>query len=277
MTVLDMLSQPFMQNALLAGSIVAVLAGLVGFFVVLRGVSFAAHSLAQMGFAGAAGAVLIGVDPLWGLVVFATAGALGIGMLGAREHGRDVTTALLLVAALGLGALFLALNTSYATEAFSLLFGSIVGISRAEVATTAALAVCCLVALAVLYRPLLFSTVSPDSAAARGVPIRLVSVLFLVVVGLTAAVTVPVAGTLLIFALMVGPAAAAIHLTAQPVAALLVAVGLALVAMWTGIVLAYNTGWPIGFFIVVLVTIFYLGARLCAAPLRRGVVQRQST
>ena len=239
---MDMFSQPYMQNALLGGSIVAVLAGLVGFFVVLRGVSFAAHSLAQMGFAGAAGAVLIGVDPLWGLVVFALGGALGIGVLGAREHGRDVTTALLLVAALGLGALFLALNTIYATEAFSLLFGSIVGISRADVGVTAVLAACCLLGLAVLYRPLLFATVSPDSAAARGVPMHVVSVVFLIVVGLAAAVTVPIAGTLLIFALMVGPAAAAVHLTARPVAALALGVALALVATWGGIVLAYNTG-----------------------------------
>jgi zinc/manganese transport system permease protein len=181
-----------------------------------------------------------------------------------------VTTALLLVAALGLGALFLALNPTYATAAFSLLFGSIVGISRAEVAATAVLASCCLLALGVLYRPLLFATVSPDSAAARGVPVRLVSVAFLVVVGMAAAVTVPVAGTLLIFALMVGPAAAAMHLTTRPATAQLLSVALACAAMWTGIVLAYETGWPIGFFIVVLVTVLYLGARLGAPTLRRN-------
>ena len=111
----------------------AVLAGLVGFFVVLRGVSFAAHALAQMGFAGAAGAVLLGLDPLWGLVVFAVGGALGLGAARRAEHERDATTALVLVAALGTGALFLALNSTFATAAFSLLFGSIVGISRAQV------------------------------------------------------------------------------------------------------------------------------------------------
>ena len=129
----DMFSQPFMQNALATGSIVAVLAGLVGFFVVLRGLSFAAHSLSQIGFAGAAGAVLMGLDSLWGLVVFALVGALGLGALGTAEYGRDASTALILVAALGTGALFLALNTTYATAAFSLLFGSIVGVSRAQV------------------------------------------------------------------------------------------------------------------------------------------------
>lgn len=256
-----MFGQPFMQNALITGTIVAVLAGLVGFFVVLRGVSFAAHALAQIGFAGAAGGVLIGVDPLWGLVVFAVIGALGLGTLGVREHGRDVVTALVLVAALGAGALFLVLNNSFATDVFSLLFGSIVGVSRAQVWQTAALALVCVAVLAVLYRPLLFATVSPASAAARGIPVRLLSVLFLVVVGVATAVTVPTAGTLLIFSLMVGPAAAALHLARRPAAALVLAVALAVAATWLGIVLAYDTGWPIGFFITAIVALYYLAAR----------------
>ena len=137
-------------------------------------------------------------------------------MLGARDHERDATTALVLVAALGTGALFLALNTTYATAAFSLLFGSIVGITRAQVWETGVLALGCIAVLAVLYRPLLFASVSPASAAARGVPVRLLGVLFLVVVGVAAAVTVPTAGTLLIFSLMIGPAAAAVQLARRP-------------------------------------------------------------
>jgi zinc/manganese transport system permease protein len=128
-----MFAQQYMQNALLTGTIVALLSGLVGVFVVLRGVSFAAHSLAQMGFAGAAGVVLVGADPLWGLVAFAVGGAVGLGVLGTRAHGRDVTTALLLVAALGTGALFLTLNSAYASAAFSLLFGTILDVSRTQV------------------------------------------------------------------------------------------------------------------------------------------------
>lgn len=264
-----MFSQPFMQNALLTGSIAAVLAGLVGFFVVLRGVSFAAHALGQVGFAGAAGAVLVGVDPLWGLVAFALAGALGLGVLGAREHGRDVTTALLLVAALGLGALFLALNTVYATAAFTLLFGTIVGISRDQVWQTAALSLACLIGLGVLYRPLLLATVNAEMAEARGVPMRLVGALFLVVVGVAAAVTIPTVGTLRIFSLMVGPAAAATHLTSRPVTAMGLAVALALAATWVGLVAAYDTGWPIGFIISVAVAVLYLGARLLGHRMRR--------
>lgn len=268
-----MFGQAYMQNALATGAIVAVLAGVAGFFVVLRGASFAAHALAQIGFAGAAGAVLIGLDPLWGLVVFAVAGGMGLGVLGAREHGRDATTALILVAALGAGALFLVLNNTFATEAFSLLFGSIVGVSRAQVWQTAGLALVCLLALAVLYRPLLFATVSPASAAARGVPVRLLGTLFLVVVGVATAVTVPTVGTLLIFSLMVGPAAAALHLARRPATALALSVVLSVAVTWLGVILAYDTGWPVGFFITTLVAIFYLAARLAGTSRPRPVVR----
>lgn len=258
----DMFSQPYMQNALLTGSIAAVLAGLVGFFVVLRGLSFAAHALGQVGFAGAAGAVLIGVDPLWGLVIFALGGAVGLGLLGAREHGRDAATALILVAALGLGALFLALNGVYATEAFTLLFGAIVGISRDQIWQIALLALGCILVLGTLYRPLLLVTVDAELAAARGVPVRAVGVLFLVVVGVAAAVTIPTVGTLLIFSLMVGPAAAATALVKRPWAAMLASVALALLATWVGLIAAYDTSWPIGFFISATVAALYAGARL---------------
>ncbi|HZS89567.1 MAG TPA: metal ABC transporter permease [Chloroflexota bacterium] len=270
-------TQAYMQNALLTGTIVAVLAGLVGFFVVLRGVSFATHALAQMGFAGAAGAVLIGVDPLWGLLVFAVGGALGLGLLGAREHGRDAITALLLVAALGTGALFLTLNSSYATAAFTLLFGTIVGISREQVWLTAALALGCLAALAALYRPLLLATVNPELAAARGVPLRLVGVLFLVVVGATAAATVPTVGALLIFSLVVGPAGAAVHLARRPLTAMLLAGAFGLLATWAGIVVAYNTGWPVGFLISAAVGLLYLAARLADGRLTRPTQGARST
>jgi len=271
-----MVTQPFMQNALLTGTIVAILSGLVGFFVVLRGVSFAAHALGQVGFAGAAGAVLIGVDPLWGLVVFAVAGALGIGALGAREHGRDGATALILVAALGLGALFLTLNNTYATAAFTLLFGSIVGISRSQVWETGALALPCLAALATLYRPLLFASVSPEVAAARGAPVRVLGLLFLVVVSVAVAVAVPVVGTLLIFSLTVGPAAAALRLARRPPVAMVLAVGLAVAATWIGIALAYDTGWPVGFFISAIVGLEYFGARLTRPLLSPRVARRKA-
>jgi zinc/manganese transport system permease protein len=242
----------------------------VGIFVVLRGVTFAAHSLAQVGFAGAAGALLLGVDPLWGLLLFALGGAAGMGVLGARDHDRDVTTALVLVASLGLGALFLALNGTYASAAFSLLFGSIVGISRAQVAVMGALALACLVTLGMLARPLLLASVNAELAAARGVPVRLVSVLFLVVVGVAAAATVPIAGTLLLFALLVGPAAAALRLASGLGWAVLLSVALSTSTAWLGISLAYATGWPAGSFIAAIAAIAYAASRAVTTRGRRG-------
>ena len=265
----EMFSQPFMQNALVTGTIVAVLAGVVGFFVVLRGLSFAAHALAQIGFAGAAGAVLIGIAPIWGLVVFAVGGAVSMGMLGTREHGRDVTTALILVAALGTGALFLSLNDSYASAAFSLLFGSIVGISREMVWQTGILSLACLIALGTLYRPLLLTTVHYELAQARGVPTAAIGIVFLIVVGVATAVTVPTVGTLLIFSLMIGPAAAATYLASTPWKAVLAAIGIAEATTWIGIVVAYDTGWPVGFLISALVSAAYFAARMLAPRLRR--------
>lgn len=260
----QMLDQPNMQHALAAGTAVAVLAGVLGFFVVLHGLSFAAHALAQIGFAGASGALLIGLDPLAGLLVFAVAGGIGIGLLNGREHGSDVTTALILVAALGCGALFLALNDTFATPAFSLLFGSIVGVSQAMVWQTAVLAALCLAALAVLYRPLLLTGVHAELAQARGVPARLVHVLFLVVLGVAAAITVPAVGTLLLFSLVVGPAATAARLVRRPGRAMLTAVALAVLATWTAIIAAYDTGWPVGFFVAAIVSTSYAAARLAS-------------
>ncbi|HYZ16614.1 MAG TPA: metal ABC transporter permease [Candidatus Acidoferrum sp.] len=256
-----MLTQAYMQNAFAVGGLVAIVSGVVGFFVVLRAASFAAHALAQVGFAGAAGAVLIGVDPLWGLLAFALLGAAGIGVLGERDSGRDASTALVMTAALGTGALFLVLNRSYATEAFSLLFGTIVGISRAEVVEMAILVTVALALIALLYRPLLFATVNPDAARARGIPMRRLNVAFLACLAIAAAATVPTVGTLLIFALLVAPPAAAVALTDRPSAALVLAVVLNLACCWTGIALAYYLALPIGFLIAVLAALVYLAAR----------------
>ena len=260
--MLDALAQPYLQNSLAAGAIAACIAAIVGYFVVLRGVAFAAHALAQIGFAGAAGAVLVGIDPLWGLVSFALLGALGIGRLNPSTRGSDVTTALVLVASLGTGALFLALNTSFATQAFTLLFGTIVGVSRVQVIETLGLSLLCACALAVIARPLLFATVSGDVARARGVRLGTMNVAFLAILAVVAAVTVPTVGTLLIYSLLVGPAAAAAQLTSRPMATVVVAIVLGEFATLTGIALAYASGWPVGFFISGLVAIEYGIARL---------------
>ena len=209
----------FMTNTWLVATIVAVVAGVVGFFIVLRGSAFVADAVPQGAFAGAAGASLIGVSTLIGLAVAALVGALGIGWLSRRGR-RDVATALALVVLLGLGALFLSFSTEYAPEIYALLFGEVLGVSSSEVLPVAVLAAVCVAAIAVLYRPLLLSSVMPELAEARGVRPARVEMLFLVVVALATSMTLPVVGALLIFSLMIGPPAAARSVTSKPMPAL---------------------------------------------------------
>jgi len=264
-----MLEQGYMQNAFLVGACVSIVAGVVGFFVVMRGASFACHALAQIGFAGAAGAVLIGVDPLFGLLALSLAGSSAIGGLGSRENRRDASTALVMTAALGLGALLLVLNRTYATDAFTLLFGTIVGIDRRQVLETAALMLLCLGAIAVLYRPLLFSTINADLARARGVPLRRINAAFLACVAVAVTTSIPTTGTLLIFAMVVGPPAAAAALAKRPWTAVALGIALNLACCWSGIALAYATGLPVGFIIASLAAALFLVAR-GYAKLRRA-------
>ena len=208
----------FMTNAWLVGTIVAIVAGVVGFFIVLRGSAFVADAVPQGAFAGAAGASLIGVNTLIGLAAAALLGALGIGWLSRRGR-RDVATALALVVLLGLGALFLSFSTEYAPEIYALLFGEVLGVSTSEVLPVAILAAASVAAIAVLYRPLLLSSVMPELAEARGVRPARVETLFLVVVALATSMTLPVVGALLIFSLMIGPPAAARSVTSKPMPA----------------------------------------------------------
>jgi len=238
----------FMVNAWLVATIVAVVGGAVGFFVVLRGSAFVAHAIPNGSFAGAAAASLIGVNTILGLGVFSVGGALGIGLLGRRGR-HDVATALTLVFMLGLGALFLSFSIEYAPEIYSLLFGEVLGISANQLAPTIGLAVASLAALAVLYRPLLLSSTLPDSGQARGVTPFAIEIAFLLLVALATTMTVPVVGTALIFSLMIGPPAAARSFTNRPCVAIALSVTIALVVVWAGIALSYQTNWPVGFFV----------------------------
>ena len=240
--------EPFMQDTWITASVVAVVAALVGFFVVLRGAAFTAHAVPNAAFAGAAGAGLIGVNTLLGLGVFSLGGALLIGLLSRRGR-HDAVTALTVALMLGLGALFLSWSTEYAPEIYSLLFGEVLGISQNETGLTIALAVVCVAALAVLYRPLLLSSTMPEVAEARGIRTMRVEMLFLILVALATTTAVPVVGALLMFSLMVGPPAAARLLTKHPVPAMTISVLLALLTVWGAIALSYQTNWPIGFFV----------------------------
>lgn len=256
-----------MANAWLAGTVVAAVAGVVGFFVVLRGASFVAHAVPLSAFAGAAGASLIGVSTLAGLGVVAPVMALGIGWLGRRGR-HDVVTALAVAAMLGLGSLFLAWSSEYGPETTALLFGSIIGVSRAETILTAALGAGAVVAVAVGFRRLVLASLVPDVAAARGVRVVRVDVAFLVLLALVTALAVPVVGALLMFPLMVGPAAAARTVTADPARALLLSAAMAVATMWVALAAAYQWNWPVGFFVGTVGAAWYVAARLWARARR---------
>jgi zinc/manganese transport system permease protein len=240
--------------------IVAVVAGCIGYFLVLRQQSFAGHALGHVGFAGATGAVLLGVSPLWGLMVVTTGGGMLMGLLGERLAERDVAVGMVLSAALGLGLLFLNFVTSGAEQATSLLFGNVLGVDARSLWHMAAIGALTLACLAILSRPLLFATLRPELAAARGADLRLLSVLFLGLVGIAVAEAVQVVGVLLVFTLMVGPAAAAQNLTTRVGSGVALSVMFASIEALCGIALAYVTDWPASFWISALSAAIYLAA-----------------
>ena len=252
-----------MLNPWVAATAVAVIAGVTGFFAVLRGSTFAAHAIPNGAFAGAAGASLLGLNAFVGLAVFSVAGALGIAGLSRRSR-PDVATALTFVMMLGIGALFVSWSTEYAQEAYSLLFGEVFGVSAGEVLPILVLGVVSIVAIIVMFRPLMLASAMPEVAEARGVSPRRMELAFLLVMALATSMTVPVVGALLMFSLMIGPAAAARSVTARPGAALALSVAIALATVWISIALSYRTNWPLGFFVGVAGAVFYLlgqGAR----------------
>jgi zinc/manganese transport system permease protein len=246
----------FMINAWTVATIVALVAGVVGFFTVLRGSAFVAHAIPNGSFAGAAGAALIGVDTLIGLGVFSLLGALGIGVLSRRGRG-DVATALTLALMLGLGALFVSVGNEYAPQIYSLLFGEVLGISSNEILPTAALAGLCVTAVVVLYRPLMLSSVLADAGEARGISRFWMQACFLFVIALATTMTVPVVGTLLIFSLMIGPPAAARSFTDRPDRAIVLSVAFALLTVWAALAASYTTNYPVGFFVGTISAVSY--------------------
>ena len=248
---MSLLHYDFMRNAFAACGIVGVVAGAIGYFMVLRGETFAGHALSHVGFPGATGAVLIGQSPFLGLIVATIVGGLGIAILGERAH-RDVAIGIVLSFSLGLGLLFLHFYTAYASLATNLLFGNVLGIAPGTVLVLGLLGAACLVALATIVRPLVFASLQPELAEARGVPMTLVSSLFMVLVAVSTAETIQIVGVLLSFALLIAPAASAIRLTRTVRTGVIVSVALAVALAWTGLCLAYATDWPTSFWITTL-------------------------
>jgi len=256
--MLALFSYDFVQNAFLAGTIVAIVTALIGYFVVLRAQAFAGHALSHIGFAGATGAALLGVSSLVGMFALTLVAALGMGALGKRIRGRDVEIGMVLSFALGLGVLFLSLYTQYASETVGVLFGSILSVTRSDVQITLWCGLATLVVLAFVFRPLLFASIDPEVAQARGVPVSLLSIVFMILLAITVAEAIQVVGVLLVFALLVAPAATAERWARRPLTTVVLAVALGLAFTWGGLVLAFLGHWPVSFYISALAALSYL-------------------
>ncbi len=263
--MIELFQHAFVRYAFLAGSMVAIVSGLVGYFVVLRGQAFAAEALSHIGFTGATAAALLGISSLEGMFLFTLLAALGMGLLGKRLRSRDVEVGMVLTFMLGLGVLFLSIINRNATTAVNILFGSILSVTYSDVLVTlaAGLVIICLVAC--LFRPLLFASFDPDVAETRGVPVRLLSALFLLLLALGVSEAMKVVGVLLVFALLVVPAAAAEHLTHRPLMAIALSVSISLICTLGGLVLAFSGHWPASFYIVSLTSLFYFTALVIQA------------
>jgi zinc/manganese transport system permease protein len=273
--IATLLHYDFMVHAFEAGTIVAIVAGAIGYFVVLRGSAFAAHALSHIGFAGATGAIVLGLNPIFGLLAFTLGSGIAIGALGNRLRGRDVTIGIVLAWTLGLGVLFISLYKGYATEAYALLFGEILGISSGDVAVTLVAGLVTVVALLAVYRPLLFSSVDEELASAKGVPVTALSIGFMAILAVAVTEAVQVVGVLLIFALIVTPAAIAVRFTSRPPRAILIGIALALTFTWLGLSIAYYSPHPVSFFITSLAFGTYLAVRL-VEPVKQRVQKRSA-
>lgn len=272
-TLTQMLAYPFMVNALEAGTIVAIVSGLIGWFMVLRRQSFAGHALAVVGFPGAAGATLLGVGAAYGYFTFCLVAALVIALLpragGSGRTDESAVTGTVQALALACGFLFVSLYHGFLNGIDALLFGSFVGISQGQVTALLVVGACVLVTLALIGRPLLFSSVDPEVAAAGNVPVRALSFVFLLLLGAAVAEASQITGTLLVFALLVAPAAIAQTVTSRPSAGLLLSPIIALMVTWGGLTLAYFWPYPIGFFVTSLAFGGYVVARVAAGLVRR--------
>jgi len=276
--VRELLQYQFMVNALRAGTIVALLAGALGWFMVLRKQSFAGHTLAIVSFPGAAAAILAGVSAIAGYFVASIGAALIIATVPRSQGGRARSSESAVIGtvqafALACGALFVSLYGGFLNGLTGLLFGSFLGVSPGQVTTLLIVAAVAIVALGLVARPLFFATVDPDVAAARGVPVRLLGAVFLVLLGCAAAEASQITGALLVFALLVMPAATAQQLTARPLVSFGLTIAFGLLTVWLGLAAAYYSVYPVGFFITsfgfagyVLVTVARIGIARAKRP-----------
>jgi len=271
--VIRLLAYDFVQNAVAAGIVIAVVSGVVSRFVVARNMSFAVHALAELGFTGSAGFILLRLSPVLGLLTGSAVTAVFIGLLGVRARGRDVVVGVVMAFGLGLGVLFITLYKGYSSQAFAILFGTITGVSRGDVLLLMVIGVITLATLAVIYRPLTFATVDPEVAEARGVPVGMLAVLFLLIMAAAVAEAIQVVGVLLILTLLITPGAAAERLTPKPGRAVVYSVAIALFCTLGGIGLSLLTNLAVSVFVTTLSFASYLAARFVIGP----ALQNRST
>jgi zinc/manganese transport system permease protein len=262
-------ASPDVDTALIASAIVAALSAAVGYFVVLRGLAFAGHAVTDVGLTGGAGALLVGLDPIFGLLAFSIGAAAAVGVLGERARERDLATGLVLALALGIGALFLHLQTQVANAQSALLFGSVFDTDAALLRLVAVIAAIAIVLLCAIYRPLLFASVAPEAASTAGVAVRRLGFAFLILMAVAVAETAQITGVLISTALLIGPAATAIALVRNPLRGIVLAMSLGVAEAWLSIALAYASfgwthgarSWPVSFFVAVLALGAYVAAR----------------
>lgn len=253
----QVLTSPFMVNAFIAGTLIAFAACAVGYFVLLRDLPFATHSVAHIGFPGATLAVLLGASPVVGLIAACVAGGLAIGAFGNRLGDREIATGTILAFASGLGILFTSIGTSQSGMVTNILFGNILAISSEQLWLFMAIALVVLAFLALTGRKLMFASVDPVVAESRGLPVRWLSVGFLIAMSLVIAISVTIVGVLLIFALLVTPAATASRFTTRPGLVVAIAGGIALVSIWAGLVASAFVPWPPSFIITTIACVIW--------------------
>jgi zinc/manganese transport system permease protein len=272
-------------NALYIGTVVAAVSGVIGVFVVIRGQSFVGHVLTDIGAAGASGSVLIGLNAWYGFLSFGLLAGTGIEILSDRARNRDIATGIILSFAMGLGALFLFFvtqHTSNASTAMVVLFGSIFVVDPHLAPIVISIGLATAILLCILYRPLLLCSINPDIARSRGIPVRFIGIVFMILLATAVEDGALVVGSLLSTALLIGPAATAVRLTSRTGFALILAAIIGMVATWLGIVLAYTSyewppygrGWPVSFFIALLILVFYLLSRTipnCIQMIRKSM------
>jgi zinc/manganese transport system permease protein len=260
----ELLAFDFVQNALIACAVLGLVAGALAPLIVSRGMAFAVHGTAELAFTGGAAALLIGVGVGIGAVAGAVIAGLVFGILGLRQRERDSVIGVVLAFGLGLGVLMLSLYSGRASNKFGLLTGSIVSVNTADLTVLAVVAVLVIVVMAVLYRPLLFASTDPDVAVARGVPVRALSLVFAVLVGLVTALAVPIVGAILVLSVLIAPGAAAARVTASPLVATVIAVAFAEIALLGGALLSLAPGLPVSGYVAAIAFVLYVGCRVVA-------------